>query len=125
MNNTRTTQIVKCVDIVKVSNKTLEFKFNKEININTEYISISFTSTAPSVVTNRFLYTTSANYLDDVKRNIEIQVLNRYCLLRSCTIAVLIMPDKIDIEQLWYDFGNLENPSLEEIDFYIKILNEL
>lgn len=124
MNNTRTTQIAKCVDIVKLNNTELEFKFDRKINIDSEYIGISFKSSSISVITNHFLYTTSAKYLDDVKRNIEIQVLNKYCLLRSCTLAVLITPDKIDAEQLWYDLSSLENPSLEEIDFYIKILNE-
>lgn len=125
----RTAQIAKCIKITRLNETSIMFTFDREILLNSSYIDISknLNYWITVVINNdKIIYTTSVKYLEELKIRIEKEFLNQFCLLRSCYLShqVSIITEPINREVLWQDFGNLKNTNLEEIDFYIRILNE-
>lgn len=123
----RTVLIAKCIEIIKLNEKTLYFKFDKEIDFNSKYIQVNnFSRFDINCIfkSGKILYIVYPEFIDDCKTRAERWLLNKYCLLRSSKYnSMFVVPDPINKEVLWQDLSNLENPELEEIDCYIRMLN--
>lgn len=122
----RTVLIAKCIDISIICDRIV-FKFDKEIDIKSKYLQI-YTHNKSIIVcflSGEIYYTANSKNLEIYMSALIERFYNKYCLINKAQYdGYLIESISVDKVQLWQDLGNLENPELEEINCYIRLLNE-
>lgn len=113
--------IAKCVDVISPEINVVELTFDREVDLKCHVVRVSNSKTLS------FEFVNKHGIWKQTLTNISLYkdyLLNKYVVIYSTINNMnhtVILPSK---EEIWKQLGSLENPELEEINCYIRLLNE-